>query len=149
VPFNGADVIYELSRYMQELFGTSIPIRVITDRDLETFERDNLLMFSSSSTDEQKAKIKNSNGFIHNGVVYLNADKYGLETTVHELSHLILANLKFGPNKAMYYNLLNSNWDATKEAKYKLLYGKITPDVKEEALADAISDAFQRKFAKE
>ena len=146
VPFNGSDVVYELTRYLQQLFGNNIPIRVITDRDLKSFERDNSLMFSSNTTEEQKNKIKNSNGFIHNGVIYLNADKYELTTTVHELSHLILANMKFGPNKAMYYKLLSAVWDKDTEMKYKTLYGKITPDVKEEALADWIAQSFARKF---
>ena len=146
VPFNGSDVIYELTRYLQQLFSNNIPIRVITDRDLKSFERDNSLMFSDSITEEQKNKIKNSNGFIHNGVIYLNADKYELTTTVHELSHLILANMKFGPNKAMYYKLLSAIWDKDIEMKYKTLYGKITPDVKEEALADWIAQSFARKF---
>ena len=149
VPFNGSDVVYELTRYLQQLFGNNIPIRVITDRDLKSFEKDNSLMFSSSTTEEQKNKIRNSNGFIHNGVIYLNADKYELTTTVHELAHLILANMKFGPNKAMYYKLLSAIWDKDTEIKYKTLYGKITPDVKEEALADWIAQSFARKFEKE
>ena len=150
-------VIKEMVRYMQELFGDDIRIRVINNLDLDKWEQNGSNMFEGDVTDAQKAMIRNSLGFIHDGVIYLNPDVegFGIHTPIHELSHIICANLKFNPKyKNLYYELLNAVWeDKIKKNQVEDLKRRYpnrkASDLKEEALAEFIADKFATNFDKE
>lgn len=106
--FNTSDVVEELIRNMQDMFGQDIPIKTIDERDLDRMHSNKTEMFAQDLTADQIARIKKANGFIHNGVIYINTSNPNPQTAIHELSHVILANLKFNPNfKGQYYTLVD------------------------------------------
>ena len=147
VNFTAPDVLYEIVRYLQELFGNEVPIRLIDNRDLENYQNEGSFMFRGNLSQEQIDKIKASNGFIDNGIIYINTDKYELSTPIHELGHLICAVLKFNPDKNVkkrYYDLLNAIWEKEK-GKYPDIR-KITPSDKEELLVEWLGNQFYNEF---
>ena len=90
-----------------------------------------VVWFNSKSTKEElgiksKFKIKdyvNVKAFTQNGIIYLNEDFCGIDSCVHELSHIILAALRISDESA-YYSLLARIKDVPQE--FQDLYKGLT-----------------------
>lgn len=85
-------------------------------------------------------KLKKEKAFTSDGIIYLNVDKFSINSYMHELSHVILAALKF-KNSDQYYSLLNKINDIPTEfiSKYE---GLTSNSLKEEYLVHLFSNYF-------
>ena len=77
-------------------------------------------------------------GFFHNGKVYINSNKYSLETPIHEFGHGLLIMIK-SKNKLLYDNLKRNILDSPILAEIKLSYPDLSlEDQIDEAIVTAI-----------
>jgi hypothetical protein len=60
---------------------------------------------SQSDLVNEDIYIRSANGFVRNGEIYINIDRAGDDTIIHEFGHLYLADAKVN-NREKYYELL-------------------------------------------
>lgn len=92
--------------------------------------------------------IRSANGFVRNGEIYINVDRAGDDTVIHEFGHLYLADAKIH-NREKYYALLDkvrqtALWANMKS--WKAYANKIGSDFDEEVLATMIGDYYKSEF---
>lgn len=92
--------------------------------------------------------IRSANGFVRNGEIYINIDRAGDDTVIHEFGHLYLADAKIH-NREKYYALLDkvrqtALWANMKS--WKAYANKIGSDFDEEVLATMIGDYYKSEF---
>lgn len=92
--------------------------------------------------------IRSANGFVRNGEIYINIDRAGDDTVIHEFGHLYLADAKVN-NREKYYELLEKVrqtklWSDMKT--WKAYANKIGSDFDEEVLATMIGDYYKSEF---
>lgn len=92
--------------------------------------------------------IRSANGFVRNGEIYINVDRAGDDTVIHEFGHLYLADAK-NNNRLAYYALLEKVKDTElwKRMKTWAAYAnKIGSDFDEEILATMIGEYYKSGF---
>lgn len=148
---NNVEVVTEIVRYLQELFGSQVNIQLVTNKDLQNLQSKGASMFADASIDSDN--IFKATGFIHNGVIYINTDYFGQSgsagTLMHELSHVIAATLKFNKDSNIrnaYYKILDDVWNSApqsvKESFEKEHSWQVGSDLKEEYLVKQIAESF-------
>lgn len=91
---------------------------------------------------------RSAKGFVRNGEIYINVDRAGDDTVIHEFGHLYLADAKVN-NREKYYELLEKVrqtklWSDMKT--WKAYANKIGSDFDEEVLATMIGDYYKSEF---
>lgn len=113
-------------------------------------------------TKDEKENIKNKRGFVYNGKIYINVDASmkNLENApnfpkilVHELAHIIAANLHYNPKYSeKYTELLIRLWRSAspeEQNRFKANYpNKKTTDLMEEYFVECIAKSFDAKLKK-
>lgn len=92
--------------------------------------------------------IRSANGFVRNGEIYINVDRAGDDTVIHEFGHLYLADAK-NNNRLAYYALLEKVKDTElwKRMRTWAAYAnKIGSDFDEEILATMIGEYYKSGF---
>ena len=92
--------------------------------------------------------IRSANGFVRNGEIYINIDRAGDDTVIHEFGHLYLADAK-NNNRLTYYALLEKVKDTElwKRMRTWAAYAnKIGSDFDEEILATMIGEYYKSGF---
>lgn len=108
--FNSEDIVLASSKTVfdtmaEELsrtYGKDIPIEILTETEIDTEFADR--------TEQERADMKQSTGFILNGNLYLNGSKNSLDAPMHEIMHFIAAAMKFSKDPSIrdnYYKLLD------------------------------------------
>lgn len=112
-------------------------------------------------TEEERMSLSNKRGFVYNGKIYINTDPSikNLSASdpsfpkilVHELVHIIAANLHYNPKYSKNYGqILIRLWNAAGkdvQDEYKEKYpNKRTTDLMEEYFANCIADSFDTKL---
>ena len=103
---------------------------------------------SQSDLINEDIYIRSAFGFVRNGEVYINVDRAGDDTVIHEFGHLYLADAK-NNNRLAYYALLEKVKDTAlwKEMRKWAAYAnKIGSDFDEEILATMIGDYYKAEF---
>jgi hypothetical protein len=98
------DVVYTMIQQIQRLFGnrTTVPIKTITDSELQE-------MYDSGEGEitfhgpHDWALTKTAKAFIQNGTIYINVDRGGIESPVHEFMHIICSVMKYDPKYSNQY----------------------------------------------
>lgn len=96
----------------------------------------------------EDAATRNAKAYIKDGVVYVNVDKADLTSPLHELTHVVMAGLKF-ENPDIYYHLVSL---VDSHPLYKKLSespeyaNKRGSDLKEEVFATIMTEYFQNKL---
>lgn len=150
---NSIEITHELISHMNSiLMGTGITIYEIDDSFIAKHAENKTLMFENMSKHDLD-KIASSVGFVYGGNVYINTDQINGDNDViiHELMHLICANLHYNPKyDSLYHKMLNDLWitaDDSVREKYKKDYpNKHTSDLKEEFFVDTIGKMINDKF---
>lgn len=104
-----------------------------------------LHIVTDSDLVNEDASIRNANGFIRNGEVYINVDRANDDTIIHEFGHLYLADAKI-KNPAQYYKLLSKVRNSTLYKSFlenPRYANKKGSDLEEEVLATMISNYFK------
>lgn len=107
-----------------------------------------LYAVSQSDLINEDIYIRSANGFVRNGEIYINVDRAGDDTVIHEFGHLYLADAK-NNNRLAYYALLEKMKDTAlwKEMRKWAAYAnKIGSDFDEEILATMIGDYYKAEF---
>lgn len=92
--------------------------------------------------------IRSANGFVRNGEIYINVDRAGNDTVIHEFGHLYLADAK-NNNRLAYYTLLEKVKDTElwKRMRTWAAYAnKVGSDFDEEILATMIGEYYKSGF---
>lgn len=92
--------------------------------------------------------IRSANGFVRNGEIYINVDRAGDDTVIHEFGHLYLADTK-NNNRLAYYALLEKVKDTElwKRMRTWAAYAnKVGSDFDEEILATMIGEYYKSGF---
>lgn len=92
--------------------------------------------------------IRSANGFVRNGEIYINVDRAGDDTVIHEFGHLYLADAK-NNNRLAYYALLEKVKDTElwKRMRTWAAYAnKVGSDFDEEILATMIGEYYKSGF---
>ena len=92
--------------------------------------------------------IRSANGFVRNGEIYINVDRAGDDTVIHEFGHLYLADAK-NNNRLAYYALLEKVKDTElwKRMRTWAAYSnKVGSDFDEEILATMIGEYYKSGF---
>ena len=103
---------------------------------------------SQSDLINEDIYIRSAFGFVRNGEIYINVDRAGDDTVIHEFGHLYLADAK-NNNRLAYYALLEKVKDTAlwKEMRKWAAYAnKIGSDFDEEILATMIGDYYKAGF---
>ena len=103
---------------------------------------------SQSDLINEDIYIRSAFGFVRNGEIYINIDRAGDDTVIHEFGHLYLADAK-NNNRLAYYALLEKVKDTAlwKEMRKWAAYAnKIGSDFDEEILATMIGDYYKAGF---
>ena len=103
---------------------------------------------SQSDLVNEDIYIRSAKGFVRNGEIYINVDRAGDDTVIHEFGHLYLADAKVN-NREKYYELLEKVrqtklWSDMKT--WKAYANKIGSDFDEEVLATMIGDYYKSEF---
>ena len=158
------EVVITLIQQIQKLFGNRIkvPIKTITDSELEAMHEtgDGEIQFNGNRdwTMTQQAKA-----FIYNGSIYINVDKGGIESPIHEYMHIICSVMKYDSKYSdKYYEWINTVWSNPMYSglrnqimkKYEatgengVYYIKSGSDLKEELFVEVMSDRFRNTFSR-
>lgn len=151
-------VFESLANEIANTYGKHIPMEIVTQEDIDAEFGDR----------EDVNVLREANGFIIDGNIYLNVDKIDMGAPMHEIMHFIAAGMKFSDDpqiRSEYYKLLDwvTNWldgriksglATEEEVKLKedLLnkngaYGnRHMSDVKEEILVTLLAREFASKF---
>lgn len=92
--------------------------------------------------------IRSANSFVRNGEIYINVDRAGDDTVIHEFGHLYLADAK-NNNRLAYYALLEKVKDTElwKRMRTWVAYAnKVGSDFDEEILATMIGEYYKSGF---
>ena len=92
--------------------------------------------------------IRSANGFVRNGEIYINVDRAGDDTVIHEFGHLYLADAK-NNNRLAYYALLEKVKDTElwkRMRTWEAYANKIGSDFDEEILATMIGEYYKLGF---
>ena len=162
VKATGQEVLHEiLNNLNTTLQIAGIRVEEITDEDLPKLRE------QFSLNQEQFDRMSASRGFVLEGRIFINTSNkvhssiYNSEpnfvrTLMHELVHVIAANLHYNPNfKDRYYDTIRGLWEgATQEERDGYLNNpgyanKQTTDLMEEFFADKIAEAFATNFSEE
>lgn len=144
------------------LKASGITINEFTNEDIKQWIKTNSPLVSGMSVDEL-TRLKSSRGFVSGGNVYINVsetiehlnenqeDPIFPKILVHELVHIIAANLHYNPRfKNTYGKIITRLWDLadneTKEYYKKQYPNKKTTDLKEEYFADYIANGFNSRL---
>ena len=103
---------------------------------------------SQSDLTNEDIYIRSAFGFVRNGEIYINVDRAGDDTVIHEFGHLYLADAK-NNNRLAYYALLEKVKDTAlwKEMrKWTAYVNKIGSDFDEEILATMIGNYYKAGF---
>ena len=103
---------------------------------------------SQSDLVNEDIYVRSANGFVRNGEIYINVDRAGDDTVIHEFGHIYLADAKVN-NREKYYELLEKVrqtklWSDMKT--WKAYANKIGSDFDEEVLATMIGDYYKSEF---
>ena len=128
---------FELYKIFGSLFGSD-RIQLTTDEQLDL---DRKTLFRTLSDEEFNSLKTNANGFIHNGVIYLNQDKFTGSTMFHEFAHIIAAHVKFSDNP-WYYSTADMLWNSTDSE-----ISKIRDDIENRYPNRSIMDKKEELFA--
>lgn len=160
----GQEVLHEiLSGLNTTLQVAGIQIEEITNEDIPKIVKEHGL------SQDQTDRIAASRGFVLNGKIYINTSdelsggRYNpdsnmnlLRTLMHELVHVIAANLHYNPKyRDSYYELIRSIWEGASEEERNAYLNnpgydnKRTTDLMEEFFADKIAEAFAANFSDE
>lgn len=127
--------------------GTSDAVFAIAQAIASKYDGSINIVTDDELTEESDA-VRNAKAFIKDGMVYININSATAADTLHELSHLVLAAMKFSDDKMKrqtYYNLVASMRDKSivPEERFNEITkayigndGLITSDVLEEVLAN-------------
>lgn len=121
---NAESVFNAVTEQLAADYGKEIPIAIFGDNDIEKEFAD--------LTEEQKASMKASEGFIMNGNIYINGKKANIEAPMHEMMHFVCALMKFSSDKNVrkqYYEILDAigKWiDGNLDLKVNTKTGKRT-----------------------
>lgn len=169
--FNSRTVIQEVTYQIAKRFGLNVGtnpkedhIVYINDEtipswtDYELDPDSSIIQFRNR---EDWEKVSRAKGFVHNGKVFLNTDRMGIDTAMHEILHVVSACMKFSTNPELrqkYYNALDSITEFYK-TKNRPAYTSIlrayngssrNSDFKEELfihyLTNKFSDNFRKRF---
>ena len=87
-------------------------------------------------------EVSDKKAFVNNGMIVLNTDKYTEDSPIHELMHLLIAQLKIS-NYDRYKELLDEASKLTSYSDVKESYKTLSPlDLAEEVLVHAVSDYY-------
>ena len=87
-------------------------------------------------------EVSDKKAFVNNGMIVLNTDKYTEDSPIHELMHLLIAQLKIS-NYNRYKELLDEASKLTSYSDVKESYKTLSPlDLAEEVLVHAVSDYY-------
>lgn len=92
--------------------------------------------------------IRSANGFVRNGEIYINVDRAGDDTVIHEFGHLYLADAK-NNNRLAYYALLEKVKDTElwkRMRTWSAYANKVGSDFDEEILATMIGEYYKSGF---
>jgi hypothetical protein len=92
--------------------GSGITINEVDNSLLQQYAEEKSHMFENVSDDEA-TRILEAKGFVFDGNVYINTDimKSDRKVIVHELMHLVCANLHYNPKFAnTYHKIINDLW---------------------------------------
>ena len=119
--FNSKTVIREVTNQIADRFGLKVGtnpredhIVYINDETIPSWTDYNLDPNSSIiqfRNREDWEKTSRAKGFVHNGKVFLNTDRMGVDTAMHEILHVVSACMKFNNNSELrkkYYNAIIS-----------------------------------------
>lgn len=103
---------------------------------------------SQSDLVNEDIYVRSAKGFVRNGEIYINVDRAGDDTIIHEFGHLYLADAKVN-NREKYYELLEKVrqtklWSDMKT--WKAYANKIGSDFDEEVLATMIGGYYKSEF---
>lgn len=147
-------VIQELVHNMNFLLSPSgVKVYTITKEDLIKYSESNTMMFENVTEDEAE-RIINSHGFVFEGNVYVNIDfETGkAQTLVHELMHLICANLHYNPKYSeRYHQIVNAVWfgasqDERDDYSIEKYPNKKASDLREEFFVEFIAKEIDKGF---
>ena len=169
--FNSKTVIQEVTNQIASKFGLRVGTDPINDHivyisdetipswtDYELDPDSSIIQFRNREDWEKVSKAK---GFVHNGKVFLNTDRMGIDTAIHEILHIVSACMKFSDNllnRKRYYTALNEITEFYR-TKNRPVYSSIlrsyngnskNSDFKEELfihyLTNRFSDNFRKRF---
>ena len=158
----GQEVLHEILNHLNTTLQIAgIKVEEITDEDLPKLREQYGL------NQDQFDRMSASRGFVLEGKIFINtSDKiysslYDSEpdfvkTLMHELVHIIAANLHYNPKfRDRYYDIIRSMWEgASEDERNEYLNNpgyanKRTTDLMEEFFADKIAEAFATNFSEE
>lgn len=153
VHISDGEITHELIANLNSmLMGSGIIINEVDNFILNQHRSEKSHMFENVSDDEAE-RIMNANGFVFDGNVYVNTDKMNNDRSIiiHELMHLVCANLHYNPKFAQtYHKIINDLWwNASEEdrIKYTSKYpNKKSSDLREEYFVDKIANLINRGF---
>ena len=160
--------------------GKSVLLRQIIDEVKETGIKDDHIIYINDKTiprwtdynldpnssiiqfrnREDWERTSRAKGFVHNGKVFLNTDRMGVDTAMHEILHVVSACMKFNENSELrkkYYNALESITEFYR-TKNRPIYTSIlrsyngnskNSDFKEELFIHYLTNRFSDNFRKQ
>ena len=168
--FNSKTVIQEVTNQIASKFGLRVGTDPINDHivyisdetipswtDYELDPSSSIIQFRNREDWEKVSKAK---GFVHNGKVFLNIDRMGIDTAMHEILHIVSACIKFSTNPELrqkYYNALDSITEFYR-TKNRPAYTSIlrsyngssrNSDFKEELFIHYLTNKFSDNFRKQ
>ena len=168
--FNSKTVIQEVTYQIANRFGLKVGtnpredhIIYINDKTIPSWTDYNLdpnssiIQFRNREDWERTSRAK---GFVHNGKVFLNTDRMGVDTAMHEILHVVSACMKFNENSELrkkYYNALESITEFYR-TKNRPIYTSIlrsyngnskNSDFKEELFIHYLTNRFSDNFRKQ
>lgn len=168
--FNSKTVIQEVTYQIANRFGLKVGtnpredhIIYINDETIPSWTDYNLDPNSSIiqfRNREDWEKTSRAKGFVHNGKVFLNTDRMGVDTAMHEILHIVSACMKFNDNSELrqkYYNAIESITEFYK-TKNRPVYTSIlrsyngnskNSDFKEELFVHYLTNRFSDNFRKQ
>ena len=96
-------VFNAITEELSSTYGKEIPMMIFSDGDIDSE--------FSDLDDKQLMLLKNSDGFIKNGCIYINSKRNNLEAPLHEMMHFVCALMKFNSDKNIrnqYYTWLDT-----------------------------------------
>lgn len=158
ITFDGisASVISTMVDRLYELTGYKVPVKLITNQQLEDcwINGNGEIKFANEN---DFAVTKEANAFVYNGTIYINSGKAKIDHPIHEFLHIIMAAMKYStdPNvRTKYFQMLNevvnnpNNSERYQELQ-KQYSGRRDSDIKEELLAEVLSNGFATTFMNE
>ena len=133
-PLNDRNVIFDIIENFEEKYGKKVHAT------------------NNEALRDSPDEVRNARAFIENGEVYINMDKASFADPLHELTHVILAGLKF-KDPDVYYNLLSAiqkhpEYENKLNAISRIYTNKHLSDLREEVFVTIMSDYFANKLYK-